>query len=460
MPPRQPAAPAYAPSRRRKVVAAAAVVVVLGGLTAVGWQEHWPPALFGRAAPLALTWSPAQAPLPADAARSSGQNAGLIDVACLSAQNCVAVGYYSTGGDNGSGQDLIETLSGRTWTPAAAPLDVPASQVTFADLEGVACPARGACVAVGANYTKQNIEIPTIDTLSGGTWTAAEPPLPGDAGQGKSALLSQVACPAPGTCVATGYYVDKNSHDQGLIETLSGGSWTAQRAPLPAGANPGKTSSSGPLTALWAVKCPAVGNCVAAGDYVDQNSHDQGLIETLSGGTWTATRAPLPADAAASNPVAFLFDIACPASGTCLAVGHYNNRNGQGRDLAETLSGGAWTPAAAPLPADAAASQKWNVDQVTGLTAVACTAPGTCVAAGSYDTPNGGVQGVIDTLSGGTWTAARAPLPAGAAVAKQYAFFNSAVCPLPGDCVAVGGYKLQDGSTLALIETGTPAASK
>jgi hypothetical protein len=40
-------------------------------------------------------------------------------------------------------------------------------------------------------------------------------------------------------------------------------------------------------------------------------------------------------------------------------------------------------------------------------------------------------------------------------VAKQIVYFNSATCPAPGDCIAVGGYKTQNGSTQGLIEKAT-----
>jgi hypothetical protein len=210
---------------------------------------------------------------------------------------------------------------------------------------------------------------------------------------------------------------------------------------------------------VYLVRCRAVGGCVAIGHYTDQNGDSQGLIETLSGGTWTAMRAPLPGDVAA-KPVSYLWGITCPASGTCLAVGSYIGRNGQNRNLSETLSGGTWTPATPPLPADAAANQKWSISQVTGLTADACRAVGSCVAPGSYATRTGGVQGEVDTLAAGTWTAVRTPLPGDAETAKQYAFLNAVACPASDECVAVGGYKPRNGSTEGLIETAAPAGSK
>ena len=427
------------------MTAAAVVVVVLGALVVAGWQEHWPSAVFGRAAQQALTWTAAEAPLPSDAAQTASQSAGLNDVACPSVRSCIAVGYYATG-DNGSTHGLIETLSHGIWTAAAAatPAAVTLAQLAFIELGGVACPAEGECVAVGAYQDSQNAERPMIETLSGGIWTPATIVLPANADQSKSAVLSQVACPAPGRCVATGWYTAQNGGTQGLIDTLSNGSWTASTAPLPADAaagNSASNSSSRLPTALFAVRCPAVGTCVATGEYTAQNGGTQGLIDTLSNGTWTAARAPLPADATVANPNAYLWGVACPAPGTCVDTGHYTSRNGGSQGLIDTLSGDKWIPATAPLPADAAANQKWSESQPTGVEVAACTAASTCVAAGSYTARNGTIQGEIDTLSNGTWTAASATLPVGAAAAKQYVFFYGAACPAAGSCIAVGGYE-------------------
>jgi hypothetical protein len=161
------------------------------------------------------------------------------------------------------------------------------------------------------------------------------------------------------------------------------------------------------------------------------------------------------AGAATTGQFAGLWGITCLSPGNCAAVGHYISSAGAGRNLAETLSGGTWTATAPPLPVAAAAPQKWNTkDQVPTLDAIACQAAGSCAAPGNYTARSGAIDGVIDTLSGGKWTAATAPLPAGAVTAKQLAYFNWAVCPAPGNCVAVGVYTTQDG-TQAFIETAT-----
>ena len=53
---------------------------------------------------------------------------------------------------------------------------------------------------------------------------------------------------------------------------------------------------------------------------------------------------------------------------------------GQPRYLVATQSGGAWTAAGLPLPADAAADQKWSQYGDTAIGALACQSAGACIA--------------------------------------------------------------------------------
>src|SRR5579872_4114560 len=66
--------------------------------------------------------------------------------------------------------------------------------------------------------------------------------------------------------------------------------WKATEAALPA------NSAPTPLVSLGALACPVTGTCVDTGDYTDTSANQQGLIETLASGTWTALEAPLPGD--------------------------------------------------------------------------------------------------------------------------------------------------------------------
>lgn len=79
----------------------------------------------------------------------------------------------------------------------------------------------------------------------------------------QKAGLSAVACPAANARIAVGFYGERNGagSDQGLIETLSDKTWTAARAPLPANAATAKKAD----VSFEAAACPAIGNCVVAG---------------------------------------------------------------------------------------------------------------------------------------------------------------------------------------------------
>src|ERR1035441_6418797 len=48
---------------------------------------------------------------------------------------------------------------------------------------------------------------------------------------------------------------------------------------------------------------------------------------------WTAARAPLPADAAASGPLASIWDVSCRPAATCAAAGYYTDVAGDRQAL-------------------------------------------------------------------------------------------------------------------------------
>jgi hypothetical protein len=446
-PPAGPAAqgvPAARPPRGRRRTMVVAGLAAAAALAGAGLAAVWPTGSGGTALP-PLAWTVARAPLPSDAAGTKDPAPYLDDVACPAAGNCVAVGSVTIDtGDTVVTKPVIETLANGKWSASD---QVGGSRLTY--LNDVDCPAPGSCVALGENDGLSDL---VVATLADGAWTATGLPLPPDAGRAKYAFVStgNVSCPALGTCVGVGTYTDKNGHSQPLIESLSGGKWTAVRAPLPANAASPRQQYDG--SGLDSVACPAVGSCVTVGGYLVPGGNEA-FADTLTDGRWTPAELPLPEDRAAKKQSAYLGGISCRAPGDCMAVGGYTGGGGSRRYLAETLSGGNWTPAAPPLPAGAAANQETKT--VSGyLGSVGCRAAGSCVAFGSYIAGGGVIGGVIETLAGGTWTAAKAPLPAGAAPPKQD-FSLSGICPAADSCVAVGEYSTSATSSVAVIETGT-----
>ena len=404
--------------------------------------------------PASVNWSAARASLPTAAKRVSGQFAQLTDVSCPTVGTCVAVGGVKASGDVTQG--LIEMLSDSTWTPTTVP--GLSSRSGAAPLNAVSCRAQVTCVAVGFVGSATNVFTPVIETLSGGRWSRVKPPLPDDAATTASATLNDIACPAAGTCVATGWYVNQGGDRNGYVDMLSNGTWTAASAVLPKDAA-SEQSSAAASTFLAAVSCAGVGACVASGQYRDTHGQTRALIETLSGGAWTATAAPLPADAAATGQVSGLWAVDCPSPGACVAAGHYIVRGGQPRFLTDTLAGGAWTAAAIPLPAEAAADQKWSQYVSTTVGGLACPSAGYCVASAGYVTKANQIVPVIETLSDGAWTPVVAPLPADAAPGTgqgNAAYLELVTCPAAGHCLIAGSYPADDGTVEGLIEVSVP----
>ena len=236
-------------------------------------------------------------------------------------------------------------------------------------------------------------------------WTGTQSPIPAGidtpaANPGE--LITTVACASAVSCVAAGSYEDASAHHHGMLDILSGASWSAVEAPLPSDANadPGPSFTDG--------VCPTSGSCVVVGDNANSvgTPHTNGLIETMSGGVWNATEAPLPSDAApASSANTVLTSVSCPAPGSCVAVGYYNNTGGNTVGLVDTLSGGTWTPTPAPQVSDA------NTNKNVQLAGISCPALGSCQADGKYTTNAGGKGLELLSLSGGAWTPSVAPLP-------------------------------------------------
>ena len=277
-------------------------------------------------------WTPVTLPSPS----GSTQSYQLSGVACPSPATCVATGYY---GPQGAVRNLADTLANGAWTPAEPPPPALGLANPNPGLDAVSCPEAGTCVAAGLYDGQNSTTHGLVETLSNGAWVAVEPPAPPGAAADFDAGLYGVACTAPGACVAVGGYGDQHGIAEAMTETLAKGTWTPSEAPTPGG--PAGVNDN---AALIRVSCPAPGNCVAVG-YYGQGS---GLIETLSGGTWTPATAPLPAGQAGMT--SDLDGVSCSAPGNCVAVGTYTGQDKAEHGLIETLTGGTWTAATAPLP--------------------------------------------------------------------------------------------------------------
>ncbi len=187
--------------------------------------------------------------------------------------------------------------------------------------------------------------IPTPPSGPGAVWSVTQAPLPPDAAGSRTNQISAVACPSATSCVAVGGYDDAKGNGQGLVLTGSGTSWTALRAPLPSDAG------TSPDVSLSSVSCATAASCVAVGSYIDAAGVTRGLLLSRTGSGWTATRAPVPAGADPGSSQS-LTQVSCPGAGSCVAIGS-DGTGLDFAGFVVTGSGTSWTAVSPPLPADA-----------------------------------------------------------------------------------------------------------
>ncbi len=207
---------------------------------------------------------------------------------------------------------------------------------------------------------------------------------------------------------------------------------TARRAALPAG---GTGVASGLLTTL---ACPAPGVCEAAGSYTGAGRAVYGVVLNERAGRWVAPsvlRAPLGANA---NPGTTVASLACPAVGHCVVGGSYTDAAGDVLAFVASQAGDTWPRAlTVGLPANAL-----GPGQTAAVRSVACGAPGSCVAVGSYldDSRIPRTRAFVALESAGRWSPAQEvtlPTPANL---NPFAGLNQAACASATHCVAVGSY--------------------
>ena len=376
--------------------------------------------------------------------------------AVVAADGVLAIGTGALGGLFAAAGPASAMPPATGWAGTQAPLPTtPQAPATNPDVffGSESCSGATSCVA-GGSYAGTTNNQGVLDVLAGGTWTAMAPPLPSNALAGSTSEVDAVSCPSDGSCVAVGTYDNTSSRADSFIDTLSGGQWTSMEAPVPSDALP-ETSAD---TFLKSLDCTGVGSCTAFGAYKNASgaTHPVGFFDTLSNGSWTAQTAPQPADAAANQSV-IGERVSCPAAGPCAATANYQNSGG--RTQAEVLTqaaDGTWTAENAPVPADAAAGSNLFSEAFS----VSC-ATGVCLAGGEYTNTGGQDAALLDRLSGSQWSVLPAAAPGNAGTgSNQFAAIVAMSCTFDG-CVGAGQYRDSSTGIRPLVETidGTGSVS-
>ncbi|HJT80810.1 MAG TPA: hypothetical protein VJ719_06405 [Chthoniobacterales bacterium] len=262
--------------------------------------EHWD----GNA------WSIVSAPSPGT--ELGGIN-HLLDVACVSASNCWAVGYYW--GYPGGYQSLIEHWNGSAWSAVTAAN--PGSLENY--LYAVTCNSAVNCWAVGEYSNGGSDHRTLIQRWDGASWRSVTSP---NTGPMDGNHLYDVTCNSTSDCWAVGRAVIGGS-GRTLILRWNGISWSLVTSP----------NASSSDNYLNSVKCASASDCWAVGSTLINNIY-QTLVEHWDGISWTIVPAPNISNAQFN---AFL-GLTCGSALDCWAVGYYTETGGASRTMVQHFS--------------------------------------------------------------------------------------------------------------------------
>jgi hypothetical protein len=344
-------------------------------------------------------------------------------VSCSGPSACIAVGFYDMPEPypqiRTAYQTLIESWNGSAWSIVPSPNTSPTQDNL---LKGVSCSGPSACVAVGYYSNAGGYQQTLIDSWNGSAWSIVPSP---NSSPTQENILNAVSCSGPSACVAVGDYFTGNN-DQTLIESWNGSAWSIVPSP-----NTSPTQAND----LGGVSCNLPAACVAVGAYYLSGDFSQTLIESWNGSAWSI----VPSPNSSPTQINLLRGVSCSSPSACTAFGFYDPSNVADQTLIESWNGSAWSIVTSP---------NTSPTQSNELSAVSCSSPSACTAAGYYFTA-GGTQTLIESWNGSAWSIVPSPN------ASQINLLLGVSCSSSSACTAVGYY----GSRQTLIERGTPSTT-
>lgn len=142
----------------------------------------------------------------------------LSSVSCSSGTACTATGAVTTAIGSGSrfvSAPLAERWNGRQWS--VQPIAIPAN--TSLSLNGVSCPSRKLCFAVGVVRGPKRRPMPLVERWNGSTWSVQRAASRG-LRPSFANFLNGVSCVSAKACIAVGATFGKS-----LVESWNGSKW-------------------------------------------------------------------------------------------------------------------------------------------------------------------------------------------------------------------------------------------
>lgn len=287
---------------------------------------------------------------PAPDAPNLGELAG---VACISSDDCFAVGHYQQQRRPFQELPLVERWDGANWSIQATPR-LP-SAVLYSGLSAISCVSHSGCVAVGA-LQERHRQSALIERWDGTRWSIQKFTSPNGSG------LSGVSCASSHTCMAVGSRSAANG-THAVAARWDGAGWVIQ-----------STAGTGFGVELRSVSCTSSQACTAVGDTTGPDGPVRALAERWDGNSWSRQRT---SDLAVSMPE--LDGVSCTTATGCVAVGWgYASQDlgAYSRTLAVVWNGSAWKLERTP-------NARTDLKGGSYLHAVSCTPGLVCTAVGN-----------------------------------------------------------------------------
>jgi hypothetical protein len=266
---------------------------------------------------------------PANAESNVGSY--LPTIACSAAGSCVGIGEYSDGSTK-TEEAMVVSETGGKWSQASQiVLPANAGAKPESRLDSVVCVTSGPCVADGSYVDRSGDREAMVVEETGGTWHPASQivapantaPNP-DIGFG---YTISITCVASDACVITAEYTDNSGDQEMMVADETGGVWGSASEILPPA-----NAATNPEITLGPV-CTASGVCVLVGEYRNVGGDREATVAEEVGGLWGQAREIAAPANSATNPKIIFGEVQCPAVGSCVAFGEYTNHAGATRDM-------------------------------------------------------------------------------------------------------------------------------
>jgi hypothetical protein len=320
----------------------------------------------------------------------------------------VAVGFHTIGSGPAL-YPLAEAWNGRAWRLLRTP-------VMHGTLQGISCPRRGACIAVGSRDNSDGTEAaPLAATWNGRSWRLRRTARVGS--NFTVTNLASISCKSSRWCVAVSGYGGAEPTESAAVEFWNGRRW--------------RLRAVFDQSSLNGVACKTQASCLAVGSTSPASDSQVPMGAAQAGAKWRTLATP-PGDGGDLDTS--LSSVSCATAKLCMAVG-----TGM---LIDQWTGHGWRQLTVP-----------GTGQLAGIS---CHRATRCVAVGQ----DGKMGAAAEAWNGAAWRVLSPVRPSGPS------YLASVRCPRPARCMAVGFYgtpfvrhaltELWDGTTWRRLKT--PAA--